>query len=136
MNDDLYGSEGPSSCAESFPSETEEPEYKPPPPIIVQPKCLEEIMEKCLSRDLKNEFEIFEMASKQGCSYLKSKRESRNPDELIRGLNRKECHSIDLGTRVCHSRTLGEIVLSDTTTSTVFLVSEMTTFELKCFLRS
>lgn len=64
MNDDLYGSEGLSSCAESFPSENEESKYQPPPPIMIQPKSLEQIVSDSLSRDLKNELEIFGMASK------------------------------------------------------------------------
>ena len=35
MNDDLYGSEGPSSCAESFPDEEEQEYHEPAPQVEV-----------------------------------------------------------------------------------------------------
>ena len=53
MNDDLMLEDEVSS------SDEEVPYCEPPPEAVVQPKSLEQIVSDCLSKNLKNEFEIF-----------------------------------------------------------------------------
>jgi hypothetical protein len=57
MNDDLMLSDGVSSSDEEIP-------YQEPKQEVVIRKCLDEIVSDAMSKHLKNEFEIFSMASK------------------------------------------------------------------------
>jgi hypothetical protein len=53
---------------------------------------------------------------------------------MVRKLHRKECHVIDLQSRFCKERTLGDILHNSDGSPCVYLISEMTQLELKCFL--
>lgn len=68
--------------------------------------------------------------------YLKPSEKYDSVDQIVRSFLRKECHAIDLNTRVCQTKNLSDILMGDTNKPSVFLIPEMNSLELKCFLRS
>ena len=98
MNDDLQLDDGDSSSDEEVEQVYQEKE------VNVKPNNLEQIVMDSLSKNLKNEFEIFEMTASKCESkecYLKVERESQDIEVNIMRLQKKECHVIDLKLRWC-----------------------------------